>query len=288
MEHVLDSTLFQEELRLYGLDGNDVHLIRSKEGVIVARVRWDNGTAVLKCFENTAFRREIQNYDILQNCGIPTIMVLGKSDRSILLEDIDSSDTYRLGMEQDLEDPAVIKAIAKWYKILHTNGRQYVQQYGAGMYEEWDFFTMENIKAIRTRFELAGSEGLKAIMDHYGELRERIDAAPRSLTYNDFYYTNLVVKKDASEAMMFDYNLLGKGNPASDIRNVTYWLTEENKKLFFSVYGKTDNELLLLDRICDPVVSLYYAMSRDVFPSWAKEAVDKLKEIPKLIAELGV
>ena len=85
MEHVLDSTLFQEELRLYGLDGNDVHLIRSKEGVIVARVRRNSGTAILKCFENTAFRREIQNYGILQKCGIPTITVLGKSDRSILL-----------------------------------------------------------------------------------------------------------------------------------------------------------------------------------------------------------
>ncbi len=54
------------------------------------------------------------------------------------------------------------------------------------------------------------------------------------------------------------------------------------------MYGKTDNELLLLDRICDPVVSLYYAMSRNVFLGWAKEAVDKLEEIPKLIAELGV
>ena len=288
MENVLDSTFFQEELRFYGLDGNDVHLIRSKEGVIVARVRWGDGTAVLKCFENTAFRREIQNYGILHSCGIPTIPVLGKSDRSILLEDIDASETYRLGMEQDLNDPSIIKAIAKWYKTLHTNGRQYVQQYGAGMYEEWDCFTMENLEVIRDRFELADAEGLKAIMDHYGELRKRINAAPRTLAYNDFYYTNLVVKKDASEAMMFDYNLLGKGTPASDIRNVTYWFAEENKKLFFSVYGKADDELLLLDRICDPVVSLYYAMSRNILPDWAKEAIDKLEEIPKFIAELGV
>lgn len=288
MEHVLDSAFFQEELRFYGLTSKDARLIRSKEGVIVARVPWDNGTAVLKCFENTAFRREIQNYDILQSCGIPTITVLGKSDRSILLEDIDSSDTYRLGMEQDLNDPSVIKAIAKWYKTLHTNGRPYVQQYGTGMYEEWDCFTIENIEAIRDRFELADSEGLKDIMDHYGELRKRIDAAPRTLAYNDFYYTNLVVKKDASEAMMFDYNLLGKGNTATDLRNVIYWFSEENKNLFFSVYGEVEDRLLLLDRICAPVVSLYFAMSRDVFPTWAKEAIDELDEIPKLIAELSV
>lgn len=29
-------------------------------------------------------------------------------------------------------------------------------------------------------------------------------------------------------------------------------------------------------------------MSRDIFPDWAKEAIDKLEEIPKFIAELGV
>ncbi len=288
MENVWDSSVFQEELRFYGVTGKDARVIRSKEGVIVARVRWGNGTAVLKCFENAPFRREIQNYDILHSCGIPTITVLGKSGRSILLEDIASSETYRLGMEQDLNDPAVIKAIAEWYKTLHTHGRQYVQQYGAGLYEEWGIFTMENIESVRDRFELEDSEGLKAIMDHYGALRKRIDAAPRTLTYNDFYYTNLAVKKDVSEAMMFDYNLLGKGNPASDIRNVTYWLTEENKRRFFSVYGEADDGLLLLDRICDPVVSLYYAMSRDIYPDWAKEEIDKLEEIPKLIAGLGV
>ena len=287
MENVLDCTLFQEELCFYGLSSKDAWLIRSKEGVIVARVSWGDGTAVLKCFENPAFRREIQNYGILHSCGIPTITVLGKSDRSILLEDIDSSETYRLGMEQDLNEPAVIKSIAKWYKTLHTNGRQYVQQYGSGMYEEWDCFTRENIEGIRDKFDLTDSEGLKALMDYYGELRKRIEAAPRTLTYNDFYYTNLVVKKDASEAMMFDYNLLGKGNPASDLRNVTYWFSEENKKLFFSVYGEVDDRLLLLDQICAPVVSLYFAMSKDVFPDWAKEAIDELDDIPKLVAELS-
>ena len=33
----------------------------------------------------------------------------------------------------------------------------------------------------------------------------------RTLTYNDFYYTNMMVAKDKSSALMFDYNLLGKG-----------------------------------------------------------------------------
>jgi hypothetical protein len=38
MENVLESAFFQNELRYYGLSGDDARLIRSKEGVSVARV----------------------------------------------------------------------------------------------------------------------------------------------------------------------------------------------------------------------------------------------------------
>jgi Phosphotransferase enzyme family. len=286
MENGLDSTLFREELGYYGLNGDGAELIREKDGVIVARVPWKNGTAVLKCFEDEAFRRKIRNYGILRSCDIPTIEVLGQSERSILLEDIDASDTWRLGAEEDFENPEVIRAIAKWYKTLHTNGMEYVREHGAGMYEEWDSFTRENIEALREKFSLQDSEGLKAITRHFEAVRNRMDAAPRTLTYNDFYYTNMVVRKDHSAAMMFDYNLLGKGNCVNDIRNVTYWFSEENKQEFFSVYGKPDEELMLLDRITSPVVTLCSAMNRDIFPEWAEEAVGELAGIPKLIAEL--
>ncbi len=145
---------------------------------------------------------------------------------------------------------------------------------------------LTGIESIRDRFELADSEGLRVLTDRFGELRKRMDAAPRTLAYNDFYYTNLAVKKDASEALMFDYNLLGKGNAAADLRNAVYWFSEEHRKLFFSVYGEADERPLLLDRICAPVVSLYSAMRREIFPDWAKEALRELEEIPTLMADL--
>ena len=145
---------------------------------------------------------------------------------------------------------------------------------------------MENIRAVAQKFGLEGSAGIAAIEGRFALLRQRLDAAPRTLAYNDFYYTNLVVRKDKTEALMFDYNLLGKGCSASDIANVTYWFSEENKKAFFSVYGEPDEELALLDRICAPIVSLCFAMQRDVFPDWAHEAIEELKSIPELIKRL--
>ncbi len=285
-EEILKSDFFQKELDRYGLKDERVSLIREKDGVIVARVWMNRKTAILKCFENADFRREIENYDILRNLEIPTIKVFGKSDRSILLEDLTASDEYRLGEEEDLHDPEVIKAIAGWYKILHQNGCKYVQEHGNGMYEEWDLFTLKNIKTVSERFGLRENDAVKDLLAFYPLLRAKLDCVPRTLTYNDFYYTNLAVKKDKSQALMFDFNLLGKGSYISDINNVTYWFNEKENELFYSVYGEADEELVLLDRICSPIISLYSAMKRDIFPDWAAEEMNALEEIPSLLLKL--
>ena len=282
-DNPLNTALFQSELRHYGISADSARMIRAQNGVIVARVCFGGGSAVVKCFEKPEFGREIANYAILRSCGVPTIAVLAQTDRSILLEDLAASGCYRLGEERDLSDPCVVKAIARWYKLLHTNGRWYVQKHGAGMYEEWDEFTLESIFSMRDRFSLLDCEGLKLMIERFDELRTRMDAAPKTLAYNDFYYTNMVVKKDLSEALMFDYNLLGKGCAASDVRNATYWFNEENRGLFFAEYGEVDEELLQLENIAAPVISLISAMKRDIFPEWAEKAAAKLNGVSKLL-----
>lgn len=280
------SPLFFEELEYYGLSADGAETLACKEGIITARVRKGAGTAILKCFEKQELRRELTNYEILQSLGVPTLAVLGRSGRSILLEDIGHSGGLRLGRESDLSDPEVIKAIAKWYRTLHAKGREYVKLHGAGMFDEWDAFSRGNIEAIRERFGLWKNRGLSAVSDNYAMLCKRLEDAPRTLTYNDFYYTNLAVGNDRSAALMFDYDMLGKGCCASDISNATYWFSEENRRLFLSVYGEIDEGLMLLDRIVSPVVSLAMALSRKETPVWAEEALDKLENTPELIAEL--
>ena len=278
--------ILEEELKYYKISTDDIQVIRDKEGVIVARVPFRDSTAVLKCFEREEFCREIDNYEILERCGVPTIAVLGKSNRSILLEDIDKSSVYRLGEEADLSNANIIKELAHWYKALHSSGADYVSQYGDDMYMEWDNFTLENIIVIQNSFNLCDSIGIKAIIGNYDELRKMLDETPKTLTYNDFYYTNMVVKKDESEALMFDYNLLGKGCYVSDIRNVTYWFSEENRSSFLSEYGDVNHKLMLIDEIVAPIITLHSAMIRNIFPNWAKEAIGDLEKIPELISLL--
>ena len=110
--------------------------------------------------------------------------------------------------------------------------------------------------------------------------------ARKTLTYNDFYYTNMVVARDGSAAFMFDYNLLGKGMVVSDLRNVTYSLSPAAKDAFLAAYGPFDPLEEMLDDVVSPVVTLWLACQRQSFPNWA---VDALQEVETALpAKSGV
>lgn len=268
--------LIRSELEACGLTGAKYELIRDKEGVIVARVFTGEGTRILKVFEDEPSRREIANYHILTELGVPTLKVFRMTERSILMEDIEASPVLRLGREEDLHDPEVIQALAKWYRLLHGRGEEYVMAHGAGMYDEWDLFTRENIGLLMNALGGECRKPLERLEGRYPELRARMDAAPKTLCYNDFYYTNLAVADDKSMALMFDYNYLGKGCPINDFTNVTYWFTEEEKTLFLSEYGGMDMSLIELQDTISPVIDLVSAVKRGIFPDWAEEARQRL------------
>lgn len=92
----------------------------------------------------------------------------------------------------------------------------------------------------------------------------------RTLTYNDFYYTNMMVAKDKSSALMFDYNLLGKGYVYTDLRNVMSSLSAEAGNAFLEEYGGYDSAEAALDGVVSVVVALYQTCQRETFPSWAR------------------
>ena len=271
--------LIEEELCRYGLPGAGFELVREKRGVILARVRADGAARILKAFEDEPSRREIENYRILHGLGVPTLSVFGCTERSILMEDIEASDTLRLGREEDLHDRSVIRAIARWYRTLHERGKEFVSAHGGGMYDEWDLFTPEGIDLLSRSLGDDLEEALEGIRARFGSIRARMDAAPKTLCYNDFYYTNMAVAKDKSHALMFDYNLLGKGCCINDIENVTYWFAPEERELFISEYGGIDAELLSLQREISPVITLISAVRRGIFPDWAEEAASELKSV---------
>lgn len=253
-------------------------LIRSKAGISLYRVKSEGKSLVLKVFENQEDTREIDNYRILSALEIPTLPLLGYTKKAILLPDVEASADYRLGKESDLSDPQVARAIAKWYKILHTKGSEYLSGREIRMYDESDMFTVDNLRLIAEKTGTVGNVLWQAIMDNYGMIRSRIDALPRTLTYNDFYWTNLIVSKDCRSAFLFDYNLLGKGIAYGDIRNVTGSLSRRAAEAFMEEYGDDiTEEQKKADAFIAPLVTLFSACERENFPFWAEASLEELK-----------
>lgn len=267
----------KNELKKLNIPYNTIDLIQNKDGVIVARVQSDAKPYIIKYFQNEDFKREIKNYQILDTLNIPTIKVFDFTDSAILMEDISQSDTFRLATKEDLDDVVLASKIAEWYKLLHTNSEIFVKENIAELYEETDYITRENIEFIKAKTGTQNLPVWKLIDDNFDTIVTKIRSLPRVLTYNDFYYTNLIIAKDKSSAFMFDYNLLGKGYVYSDIRNVCYSLGENAKNAFIEAYGEFDKSQIVVDDVASVLITLYHACQRKTFPTWANSILADLK-----------
>lgn len=260
------------ELKKMGIAPIDCTVIREKDGVIVARVMTETGFYILKCFETPEHRREIANYRLLAENGVDTLRIFAATDAAILMEDVAASMELRLGVKGDMASPEMAKNLAKWYKKLHA-----IRADLTGMYDESDFFTRENIAYIKEKTGTGNLPAWAALEENFDAIRAKLDSLTRVVTYNDFYYTNLIVAHDDSRAFMFDYNLLGRGYALSDVRNVTYSLSEEAARAFMEEYGPTDPTEAMVDAVISPVVTLYMACQRENFPEWGREALENVK-----------
>ena len=159
---------------------------------------------------------------------------------------------------------------------------------GEGLYDENDALTAENIEAVRARTgELPVWRLIEA---NWGRIRAAIDGARRTLTYNDFYYTNLAVARDGSSALMFDYGLLGKGYAYADIRNVLSSLSPAAGEAFLAGYGPFDAREEQIDGVANVLLGLCQAYGRAAPPPWAEALLAELRgdmyaRVERLIGE---
>lgn len=271
------NNLLKEQSKIMKLPINTWEEIRKKDGISVYRVYSDGNSYVLKHFEKQEDTREITNYKILSSLSILTMRVIASTDNAILLEDIDKSDVWRLGIENDLQSEAVGRAIAKWYKVLHERGNGYVKTHDNDLYNQTDVLTLENIAMAKGRTGLSDNPVWKFIEDNFDYIKSSTESIKRTLTYNDFYYTNLIVAKDLSAAFMFDYNLLGKGYVYSDIRNVTSSLSEPARTAFLREIGNFNEYEVIVDDVVSPLTSLIFACKKKSFPKWGYSELEKVQ-----------
>ncbi len=229
-------TIKQDIFSTNGKQIDNLHLIREKWGVHVYSCSYEGCSAVVKHFENEDDKREINNYRILNKHNIPTIKVFAYGKSSIVMEDISKSTDWRLGIKEDLHDTDVAKSLAYWYFIFHEKGLSIPKLHS--LESDFDKITEATLNMLCEELP-AASDTFKYILSRYGKLRELIDTPTYTLTYNDFYWTNFIVRKDKQEAIMFDYNLLGRGYRYSDFRNVCWSMSDEAGKIFIQEYNRS-------------------------------------------------
>jgi len=254
-----------------------LELIRSKLGVHVFRCEYEGRPAVVKSFEHAGDRREIDHYRLLKSIGVPTLNAYALGRSCIVMEDISASPDWRLGDEADMSRPSVLRALANWYFALHEAGENLPQL--AEMYSENDELTPSAIAFLKEK--LPGAEALCGfVLEHLAGFRSMLRERENTLTYNDFYFTNLLVRKNGTAAMMFDYNLMGHGYRYADFRNVESSVspeafaafTEEYAALYRAKHGCTfsvDETDRKLDEFISPLLGLVSALKREQFPAWA-------------------
>jgi Ser/Thr protein kinase RdoA (MazF antagonist) len=279
---------WQEELKQMGVKGQLKEVISDKDGIRVLRVETELGSAILKIFDTPEHRREITNYHLLQTLNIPHLQVLEQTSTALLLEDVLESPLWRLGQKEDLADQQIAQSLAAWYKQLHKKGSDYVREHGKEMYEETSLINHENMIWLREVSQTQNLDFWNVWQEKGAQFQSVLAQLPRTLTYNDFFWTNLVVAHDRQQAMMFDYNLLGKGFVYSDLSNVLSSLSEEAGNAFLEAYGPFDNREEELNRITSPLVGLILAFRREKFPSWGNEPLEQLKsgELATLLQHL--
>ncbi len=266
------------QLEKMGIPECGFEILQDKAGVAVARVFSGDASVILKCFEDIPSRREIANYRLLESLSIPTLRIIDSSDAAMLMEDMSREGVYRLAEEADMRDADIAGKLAVWYRKLHDAGFAYVKEHGAGMYSEADLFSRENVERVKRLSHTENNPVWNLLEANFERIRNAIDMTPMTITYNDFYYTNMAVARDGKSAIMFDYNLLGKGHVYSDMRNVLSSLSAEAGEAFIEAYGAYDTGAeKSIDNVISPIVTLHMAYQREIFPKWAQESLDRLK-----------
>lgn len=224
------------DLERLGLDpdrSSRVVLIRRKHGSALYRLWHGDRSFILKWFAGPGPSKEVRSYALLQEHGVPTLPVHGRTQNALLLEDLTASPTWRLAEEQDVTRRRTGTAIARWYRLLHEAGRRILTNSDGApefLAREADSLSPAVVVSIVEKLGLRGNRVWKLAADHVEPLKQAMRAMSETLNYNDFHWSNLALSRGRGRslnAIVFDHHLLGIGMAYSDCRNVVGSLGEE-------------------------------------------------------------
>ena len=258
-------------------------VVSDDDGVLVVRGRVGDDPVVVKRYAEPRLAREIANHHLLALLGVPTLPVLGSGDDWLVLADLVDAG-YRHGTPEDLVDPHVAVLLARWYDQLHAAGESVPAAALAGLFSELDVVDADGLGAVAARWPELALQVAWA-QDRLPEWRRILADVPRTLTYNDFWYTNLAVSWDGASALMVNHHLVGAGLRASDVRNVTVSLGDSAAAAFREEYARLaaargvrpDGRAAELDEPLGHLAALVLASQAEETPAWAEPSLEWLR-----------
>ena len=251
--------------------------LSDRHGHSIWRITTQECSYILKWFpEGQSAATEVQAYGLLQELGVPTLPVHAKTSQALLLEDLATSAEWRLAVEDDVADPHVGEAVARWYKSFHELGAELLASNRSVpqlLRREIDSLDQDSILSTGRLLGLADHPVWRLAADSIDLLKDAASNLAETLNYNDFYWTNLALSRSVDpqlNAVVFDYHLLGIGLRYSDCRNVTSSLQKDAVSAFWETYGATDVREQTLDRPLATLVALVTATRLPEFPVWAR------------------
>lgn len=252
--------------------------VQSKKGVYVFQVEKQGVSYYLKYFKDLSDATEIQCYKFLAEVDIPLVEYYQCTENAILLQDMNKSELYRLGCEEDLVNENSIKSIARWFKKLHT----LTENEGVNvnfLHEETIIFKEENLMFCKEQF------GHKVFFDNLysniNKLNDYLLKCEKVIIHDDFYYKNFFTRKDNHEIIVFDFNYMKKGLRSQElnfIRKAFRLRSSEAERLFVEQYGEYDSMEYDIYTLYDHIDCLFHAAKSDIFPSWGLESKRLLNE----------
>ena len=247
--------------------------LSQSDEAVVHRVRFPNDEALVAKAFRQAWPVELRAYGLLARLGVPTLRHLVQPPNLLLLEDLERSPRWRLATANDLLAPATGAAVAAWYGALHGAGARLSSEEGGlpdWLLCEAELVTHASVTQAARRLLLEATTGIRAALAALPRLVEAYASLPQTLTYNDFYWSNLALSRaDPTTAVVFDLHLLGRGPACADIRNVVGSLGPAAREAFLAGMGPVDPRHAALDRPMATLHGLVVAASRTRVPRWA-------------------
>ena len=268
--------IIMNELKKYGIEEAQISCLSDKDGILVYQLASGGQHYVLKYFVKEDYQREIYYYQLLNKLAIKTINIYGHTDKSILMENINFNEDYRLANKEDLEVKEIIVSLADYYHELHDKGKVFLRgDEAVNLYSEFKSIDEESILFLKEASGYENEAFWKALPIFLAKWLPYYESH-KTLTYNDFFYGNLIISKNLREAFVFDYNLMGEGLAYFDISNVMSGLNEEMRAVFIKHYGYIANTETHINHVVSHMFALIRAYKRDSFPAWAIESKELL------------